>query len=122
MHLDQGKTRSGNSKTSSTFELESITILAGRVFDVFTLQFLVRRTASDPPIDTQNSGFHHQHDQAITVDPESGLICSVRPLGELGVPLDAVENAVRSGDPRVVDLRKATVLPGFVDVHVHCKC
>ena len=71
-----------------------ILILAGRLFDPRSLQ-LVR-------------------DQAITVDPDSGLITDVRPLGELD------SEVVGDADPSVVDLRRATVLPGFVDVHVHC--
>ena len=75
-----------------------ILILAGRLFDPRSLQ-LVR-------------------DQAITVDPDSGLITDVRPLGELDS--EVVGDAAQARDPSVIDLRRATVLPGFVDVHVHC--
>ncbi|KAL5533824.1 hypothetical protein ACEPAG_284 [Sanghuangporus baumii] len=78
-------------------ESQRILILAGSLFDPRSLDFL--------------------HDQAITVDPVTGLISDVRPLGELDS--EAVANAVQAGDPSVIDLRRATVLPGFVDVHVH---
>ncbi|KAL5519377.1 hypothetical protein ACEPAH_1060 [Sanghuangporus vaninii] len=76
---------------------QCVLILAGSLFDPRSLSFL--------------------HDQAITVDPVSGLISDVRPLGELDSV--AVGNAVQVGDPSIIDLRRATVLPGFVDVHVH---
>ncbi|OCH92980.1 hypothetical protein OBBRIDRAFT_725705, partial [Obba rivulosa] len=52
--------------------------------------------------------------QLITVSPDSGLIVNVQPFSDT----DA-DNVVASGDPKAVDLRTATVLPGFVDVHVH---
>lgn len=69
-----------------------ITIIAGRIFDPYTLQFV--------------------ENQAITVDSLSGLICDIQPCDK--------DDAVRKGGSRVVDLRGATVLPGFVDAHVHC--
>ncbi|KAI5119712.1 hypothetical protein M0805_001426 [Coniferiporia weirii] len=72
-------------------DAEHITLLAGRLFDPYTREFV--------------------RDQAITVDTTSGLICDVRPFGA---------SAPGLGERgRVVDLRDATVLPGFVDMHVH---
>ncbi|THG94173.1 hypothetical protein EW145_g8195 [Phellinidium pouzarii] len=71
----------------------TITVLAGRVFDPYTRAFLCA--------------------QAITVDPRTGLICDVRAQTQ-----HERESAFDS-DVQVVDLRDATVLPGFVDAHVH---
>lgn len=50
-----------------------------------------------------------QEDHVITVDTSHGVILRV-------------EKATKaSSDPDVIDLRGLTVLPGFVDTHVHCK-
>ena len=70
---------------------DSLTILAGRVFDPFSLDFL--------------------ENQAITVSSRTGLIEDIRPLS----------TDDDGSKPGVVDLRGLTVLPGFVDTHVHCK-
>ncbi|TFK56901.1 hypothetical protein OE88DRAFT_1730336 [Heliocybe sulcata] len=71
-------------------------ILAGRVFDPYTL------------------GFHEN--QLITVSEDSGLILDVRPFTE-----NDWEDIQRrhARDKSIVDLRGQTVLPGFVDAHVH---
>ncbi|EJD03492.1 uncharacterized protein FOMMEDRAFT_166890 [Fomitiporia mediterranea MF3/22] len=53
------------------------------------------------------------YNQIITIDRASGLICDVRHFGEL----PDLESTVQAGN--VVDLRRVTVLPGFVDAHVH---
>jgi imidazolonepropionase-like amidohydrolase len=71
-----------------------IHILAGKTFDSYTLQFVER--------------------QHIKVSKTSGLITDVTTFGD---DLDGLD--VRS--LHVHDLRELTVLPGFVDVHVHCE-
>lgn len=74
-----------------------VKILAGRVFDPYTLELLENRV--------------------ITVDPRSGLIVDVQPFSDED-PL--VLQSKGSPSANVVDLRgKPVVLPGFVDVHVH---
>ena len=51
--------------------------------------------------------------QLITVSSVSGLITSLTTFDPHDV--DVVENET------VIDLRRNTILPGFVDVHVHCE-
>jgi len=50
--------------------------------------------------------------QVITVDRDTGLILAVQPQGEARVRASNVE-------PTKIDLSHLTVLPGFVDTHVH---
>ncbi|KAI0962661.1 hypothetical protein AcV7_001455 [Taiwanofungus camphoratus] len=68
-------------------------IFAGKLFDPYTLTLLPNRI--------------------ITVSRESGLILDVQPYSA------ADEASVDFSGPQIVDLRPATVLPGFVDAHVH---
>lgn len=70
-------------------------IFAGRLFDPYSLELL--------------------GNQVITVSPERGLILEVRSYS------NDEPAGVDWSDPLVVDLRHATVLPGFVDAHVHSK-
>lgn len=74
---------------------ETSTILAGQLFDSYTGQ-LVRN-------------------QLVTVNQASGLILDVSTFKE--------EDALHllQSNSNVHDLRHLTVLPGFVDVHVHCE-
>ena len=74
---------------------KTITILAGKVFDPFTLSFATK--------------------QAIYVSPEDGLIISVKSCTE--DDFKSIRASV--GSDELVDLTSATVLPGFVDTHVH---
>ena len=76
------------------FTSTEIKVFAGKLFDSFTLDILV--------------------DQLITVSEESGLILNVRAFTDDDLASADFDN------PRVVDLRKLTVLPGLVDAHVHC--
>lgn len=77
-----------------------VTILAGRVFN------------------SEERVFHS--DLAIVVDSQAGIIVNVRPICAGDIEgLNKVRNLAEDGNT-VVDLRKQTVLPGFVDVHVHC--
>ncbi|KZT03501.1 uncharacterized protein LAESUDRAFT_659678 [Laetiporus sulphureus 93-53] len=66
-------------------------IYAGKLFDPYTLQLL--------------------ENQVITVSPESGLVLDVQPF--------SITNTNDLSGPQCIDLRHATVLPGFVDAHVH---
>lgn len=76
-------------------ESESLTtIVAGRLFDPYSCQFL--------------------ENQIITISEDSGLIIDVRHISESG------SEAIDYASPKVLDLRTQTVLPGFVDTHVHC--
>ncbi|KAL0577826.1 hypothetical protein V5O48_004154 [Marasmius crinis-equi] len=69
-----------------------IRILAGKLFNSDTLTF--------------------SENQVIDVDQESGLIVDVRNWsGE--------EENGEDGKSQIIDLRRMTILPGFVDVHVH---
>lgn len=70
-------------------------ILAGRLFDPYIPGFTTNRL--------------------ITVSQDSGLIVSVDSFSES-------EGDRAASEPDVVDLRRQTVLPGFVDTHVHCEC
>jgi dihydroorotase-like cyclic amidohydrolase len=67
-------------------------IFAGRLFDPRLLEF--------------------REKIVITVSEESGLIISLEPCSD-----EDFENLIEG---KVVDLRELTVLPGFVDVDVHC--
>ena len=74
-------------------------ILAGKLFDSPTGELLLNRL--------------------ITVSSESGLIVDVRGFADSAQGLSAA--GVGLDDPNTVDLRERTVLPGFVDAHVHCE-
>ncbi|KAG1846179.1 hypothetical protein DFJ58DRAFT_799298 [Suillus subalutaceus] len=67
-------------------------VLAGKLFDPYTLELL--------------------DNQAITICNDSGMILDVAPFPENG-------GNFASFDGEVIDLRHLTVLPGFVDTHVH---
>ncbi|KAG2141087.1 hypothetical protein DEU56DRAFT_283261 [Suillus clintonianus] len=67
-------------------------VLAGKLFDPYTLELL--------------------ENQAITICNDSGMILDVSPFSEPG-------SDFASFDGEVIDLRHLTVLPGFVDTHVH---
>lgn len=67
-------------------------IFAAKVFDPYTLDFLL--------------------DQVISIDEDTGLIVNVESLQSSAIDLS---------DPNVVNLSGHTVLPGFVDTHVHCE-
>ncbi|ETW86701.1 hypothetical protein HETIRDRAFT_456627 [Heterobasidion irregulare TC 32-1] len=74
-------------------------IYAGRLFDPDSLALLAN--------------------QLIAVSPSSGLVISVRPFDPARVPFGPDAKPGPSEDPRAIDLRRCTVLPGFVDAHVH---
>lgn len=71
-------------------ETETTVILTSRIFDPEHLGFL--------------------SDQTIRVHSKTGLITSVEAT--------VLPNDLAAGN--VLDLRHLTVLPGFVDTHVHC--
>lgn len=73
----------------------TVKIIAGKVFDPYTLQLLDKRV--------------------ITVSPVSGLITDIHPWSDSN-DIQVCDDA----DTTVIDLRSLTVLAGFVDVHVHC--
>ncbi|OAX41021.1 hypothetical protein K503DRAFT_713498 [Rhizopogon vinicolor AM-OR11-026] len=66
-------------------------VLAGKLFDPYTLEIL--------------------ENQAITISSDSGLILDVTSFSNLRSDFASFSE--------VIDLRNSTVLPGFVDVHVH---
>lgn len=79
-------------------------IFAGKLFDPYTLQLVPK--------------------QLITVSTKSGLIVDVQPYDSsleraLGLEIDRESTANDEDRADVVDLRECTVMPGFVDVHVH---
>lgn len=79
-----------------------VTILAGRLFDSEERIF---RT-----------------DQALVVDPRAGIIVDVRPINQDDIQklFELKLESANLMEGNIIDLRKQTVLPGFVDVHVHC--
>ena len=73
-----------------------VKIYAGKLFDPHSLQLLPQRV--------------------VTVSEELGLVVGVEEYSEQEA------NGVDFGrDEKAIDLRDATVLPGFVDAHVHCE-
>lgn len=82
-----------NTETNTSVEsMKKIRIIAGKLFDPETLEFLENRV--------------------ITVSEDTGLIHDVQRLSEV-LDLDLTSSLT-------IDLRASTVLPGFVDTHVHC--
>ena len=74
-----------------------VKIYAGKLFDPYTKQLLRNRL--------------------ITFSPAKGLILAVTEVHS--DHLDSVAR-VQGTDTQLIDLRDHTVLPGFVDTHVHC--
>lgn len=81
-------------------QLQTKKILAGKLFDSFTGDLLENRL--------------------IVVSPESGLILEIKEFEDSARGLVAAGVDLNTKD--TIDLRDRTVLPGFVDAHVHCKC
>jgi cytosine/adenosine deaminase-related metal-dependent hydrolase len=82
-----------NAEPSTTAASSDVVhILAGRIFDSYSLKLM-----------------ENQH---IKVNKASGLIIEISNFDDDLAGLDV-------GSPHVHDLRHLTVLPGFVDVHVH---
>lgn len=75
---------------------EGYIILAGRFFDSYSKQFVTN--------------------QLITTCPHRGIITDIRNIS----PQEQI-SLLSSGGGNVIDLRQQTVLPGFVDTHVHCE-
>ncbi|KAF8576138.1 hypothetical protein K439DRAFT_1640779 [Ramaria rubella] len=74
---------------------EQIRIIAGKLFDSYTRQLIT--------------------DQLITINPRRGIITDVR-----SIPSEEQTFLLLTANPAtLIDLRQETVLPGFVDVHVH---
>ncbi|TBU26859.1 hypothetical protein BD311DRAFT_779405 [Dichomitus squalens] len=71
-----------------------VKIYAGKLFDPHSLQLLPRRV--------------------VTVSEDLGLVVDVEPYTE-----QEANEVDFGGDEKAIDLRDATVLPGFVDAHVH---
>ena len=71
-------------------------ILAGRIFDSYSKQFVTN--------------------QLITTCPYRGIITDIR-----SISLEDQDYLLNSGGDNLIDLRHQTVLPGFVDTHVHCE-
>ncbi|KAL1951721.1 hypothetical protein VTO73DRAFT_870 [Trametes versicolor] len=85
-----------SSSGASERERERIVrIYAGKLFDPQTLQLLPQRV--------------------VAVSPDTGLVLGVEPYDDE----DVRRVDFSAGNEDVVDLRAATVLPGFVDAHVH---
>lgn len=68
---------------------------------------------ADRYFDSQSASFVDDS-LAISVSEETGLIHNIQPLSELANNPPNVPN-------KVIDLRGFTLLPGFVDAHVHCE-
>ncbi|KAI0803227.1 hypothetical protein BC629DRAFT_1581094 [Irpex lacteus] len=78
-------------------QLQTKKILAGKLFDSFTGELLENRL--------------------IVVSPESGLILEVKEFEDSARGLVAAGVDLNTKD--AIDLRDRTILPGFVDAHVH---
>lgn len=75
-------------------------IIAGKLFDSYTGELV--------------------ENQLITVSPDSGLIIRVDKFEDKKEWFE--ERGIDLKDDTTVDLRGQTVLPGFVDTHVHSRC
>lgn len=91
MHLRDDEPTARSSIETDT---KTLKLAAGKLFDPYSRALL---------------GPH-----AITVNTDSGLIEDVKPDDDDFQSLNFLNESV-------IDLRSSTVLPGFVDVHVHCK-
>jgi len=63
-------------------------------------------------------------DATIVILKTNGRILDVRPTNDEDLAALARSNPTRQcGEPKadVLDLRGLTILPGFIDTHVHCK-
>ncbi|KAH7914545.1 hypothetical protein BJ138DRAFT_1098600 [Hygrophoropsis aurantiaca] len=99
MQLD---VQGGDSTNVADRQVNQVTrILAGKLFDPYTLELL--------------------ENQVITVDKESGLILNVQfsPNFIDTIEPDGTVPVIAPSVVEVIDLRHLTVLPGFVDTHVH---
>ena len=97
MNSAQKSPMSSNALEPSSLQSDGqiIRILAGKLYDPYVGDLLPNRI--------------------ISISPQSGLILNVEPFDSNSAPADA------SLDSEIIDLRDQTVLPGFVDVHVHCE-
>jgi imidazolonepropionase-like amidohydrolase len=86
-------------ETAETMHVQPVKILAGTLFDSYTGELLPNRL--------------------IVVSPESGLILDVTEYEDSDAGL--IQAAVDLSSESTIDLRDQTVLPGFVDAHVHRK-
>lgn len=77
----------------------NVKILAGRLFDSYAGDVVANRL--------------------ITVSPTSGLIVGVEEFKDSKEWF--AEAGIDLGDESTIDLRGLTVLPGFIDTHVHCE-
>jgi cytosine/adenosine deaminase-related metal-dependent hydrolase len=97
---------------------------------VSRLKILTSRIVSvDPQTGSLKEPF--DQDRTIEVSKRSGRILCIRPTTDTDLKLLDVDNARElefQSQPQygsqvddVVDLRGKTVLPGFIDTHVHCE-
>jgi len=60
-------------------------------------------------------------DQTIEISRISGRILSIAPTTQSDIHQLASLDPSNASTDDIIDLRDKTVLPGFIDTHVHCK-
>lgn len=86
------------SRTNSGSDI--VKIFAGKLYDPYALQLVPK--------------------QLITLSSRTGLILKVRTYGDRDeLVFDPLLAPSRTDDGEIIDLRECTVMPGFVDAHVH---
>jgi cytosine/adenosine deaminase-related metal-dependent hydrolase len=97
-------TQTTNSPNSTK---KSLKILAGRIVTADPLSGILKK-----PFLT---------DQTIEISRTSGRILSIAPTTQSDVHQLAFSEPSNVSNDEAIDLRDKTVLPGFIDTHVHCK-
>jgi cytosine/adenosine deaminase-related metal-dependent hydrolase len=93
--------------TNSPDSTKSFKILAGRIVTADPISGVLRKP--------------YLTDHTIEVSRTSGRILSIAPITHFDIHQLASLKSSNSSIDDFIDLRDKTVLPGFIDTHVHCE-